>query len=260
MSHNTMALHTFYGTPLYASPELCSNEPYNEKTDIWSLGVVFYELAMLNHPFDGGNLLALAESIKRGKYKPISADFPLSFRELVDQMLHPDAQERPCIADIVLKLQSCQETILKTGAITLPREQQQLSPRIKVLKPKEGERSVMNERDRRLEQRRKARQKKIIVVEDEQKEKCSTKVNAVEVPKIPERMIAQPKKQSDEIKSSAVKRLERLEQRRKERKSLPKATFIPEKKPPPPVVESPKKEQTNPNRKYNFIAGSWSST
>jgi serine/threonine protein kinase len=36
----TQALSTFYGTPLYASPELCDNAEYTEKTDIWSLGVV----------------------------------------------------------------------------------------------------------------------------------------------------------------------------------------------------------------------------
>lgn len=46
-------LQTFYGTPLYASPELCENAPYNEKTDIWSLGVVLYELAALTPPFTG---------------------------------------------------------------------------------------------------------------------------------------------------------------------------------------------------------------
>ena len=37
---NTVFLRTFYGTPLYASPELCDNRRYNEKTDIWSLGVM----------------------------------------------------------------------------------------------------------------------------------------------------------------------------------------------------------------------------
>ena len=40
MSAETHVLNTFYGTPLYASPELCDNASYNEKTDIWSLGVV----------------------------------------------------------------------------------------------------------------------------------------------------------------------------------------------------------------------------
>ena len=35
VGQETMMLQTFYGTPLYASPELCENNPYNEKTDIW---------------------------------------------------------------------------------------------------------------------------------------------------------------------------------------------------------------------------------
>ena len=48
-----LVTQTFYGTPLYASPELCDNLPYNEKTDIWSLGVVLYELAALTPPFNG---------------------------------------------------------------------------------------------------------------------------------------------------------------------------------------------------------------
>ena len=40
VSAQTHMLQTFYGTPLYASPELVDNRPYNEKTDVWSLGVV----------------------------------------------------------------------------------------------------------------------------------------------------------------------------------------------------------------------------
>lgn len=40
VSNQTMFLTTFYGTPLYASPELCNGSPYTEKTDVWSLGVV----------------------------------------------------------------------------------------------------------------------------------------------------------------------------------------------------------------------------
>ena len=32
------------GTPYYASPEVWSDLPYNAKCDIWSLGIIFYEL------------------------------------------------------------------------------------------------------------------------------------------------------------------------------------------------------------------------
>jgi serine/threonine protein kinase len=38
VSEETVMLNTFYGTPLYLSPELVENRPYNEKTDMWSLG------------------------------------------------------------------------------------------------------------------------------------------------------------------------------------------------------------------------------
>jgi len=42
---------------LYLSPELCQNEPYNAKTDIWSCGVLLYELCSLETPFPGKLML-----------------------------------------------------------------------------------------------------------------------------------------------------------------------------------------------------------
>ena len=38
---------TFFGTPLYLSPELCQALPYSAATDVWSLGVLLHELAAL---------------------------------------------------------------------------------------------------------------------------------------------------------------------------------------------------------------------
>ena len=47
------------GTPYYASPEVWKEEPYDYKSDIWSLGCVLYEMAMLRQPFKAENAEAL---------------------------------------------------------------------------------------------------------------------------------------------------------------------------------------------------------
>ncbi|MGH0175235.1 UNVERIFIED_CONTAM: hypothetical protein FKN15_069887 [Acipenser sinensis] len=42
---------TYVGTPYYVSPEIWDSKPYNNKSDVWSLGCVLYELCTLKHPF-----------------------------------------------------------------------------------------------------------------------------------------------------------------------------------------------------------------
>jgi hypothetical protein len=55
---------TLVGSPGYLAPELCSGEPYNEKADIWALGVTLVELCALKHPFGGaGSQAALVMKI-----------------------------------------------------------------------------------------------------------------------------------------------------------------------------------------------------
>ena len=43
--------YTQTGTPYYASPEVWRDEPYDFKSDIWSLGCVLYEMITLRPPF-----------------------------------------------------------------------------------------------------------------------------------------------------------------------------------------------------------------
>jgi NIMA (never in mitosis gene a)-related kinase 1/4/5 len=49
-------LVTQTGTPYYASPEVWKDKPYDEKSDIWSLGCVLYELVSLRPPFMGKDM------------------------------------------------------------------------------------------------------------------------------------------------------------------------------------------------------------
>ena len=59
LSPNTMFARTIVGTPYYLSPELCEDKPYNEKSDVWALGVVLYEMLTGRPPFLADTAVAL---------------------------------------------------------------------------------------------------------------------------------------------------------------------------------------------------------
>lgn len=58
--------NTNVGTPYYMSPEQIDGSNYDEKSDIWSLGCVLFEMTALKPPFRSDNHLGLAMQIKQG--------------------------------------------------------------------------------------------------------------------------------------------------------------------------------------------------
>ncbi|XP_035698278.1 serine/threonine-protein kinase Nek8-like isoform X2 [Branchiostoma floridae] len=93
--------YTVVGTPCYISPELCEGKPYNQKSDIWALGCVLYELASLKRAFEAANLPALVLKIMRGTFAPISDRYSEDLRRLILSMLHLDPSKRPTITQIM---------------------------------------------------------------------------------------------------------------------------------------------------------------
>jgi NIMA (never in mitosis gene a)-related kinase len=53
LTKNYHFVHECVGTLFYISPEVCKEEPFSTKTDIWSLGCILYELCTNRKPFDG---------------------------------------------------------------------------------------------------------------------------------------------------------------------------------------------------------------
>lgn len=75
------------GTPVYLSPEMINEEGYNSESDIWSLGVLLYEMITFKMPFDGDDLMGLFSNISEAKYDPIPAGFSSDLGNLVGSML-----------------------------------------------------------------------------------------------------------------------------------------------------------------------------
>jgi serine/threonine protein kinase len=88
---------TIVGTPYYMSPEVCRSEPYNWKSDIWSLGCILYELCMLKHAFESSSLLGLVYKIVSDHYEPIPSFYSPQLNELIRHLLMKSADARPTI-------------------------------------------------------------------------------------------------------------------------------------------------------------------
>lgn len=99
---NTNALTD--GTPLYMAPELFQNHPYDYKSDVWSLGVIFYELCTLNLPFLGRDLNELYTVISKGIYKPIpwtQLNYNKNLQYICNMMIETDLVKRRCLNAII---------------------------------------------------------------------------------------------------------------------------------------------------------------
>eukprot|EP00439_Symbiodinium_sp_Y106_P037483 s2113_g4.t1 len=104
LQHTRGLAQTLIGTPSNLPPEVCDSKPYGTKADIWSLGVVFYELLTLEPPFKAMSLAALAIKIVNGEPKPILNDFYAEeVRGLVRPMLEKDPARRPSAARLLQK-------------------------------------------------------------------------------------------------------------------------------------------------------------
>ncbi len=94
---------TMVGTPYYLSPEMCEEKPYNEKSDIWALGCVLYELCVQKHPFQAHSQGTLILKIIKGKYSPISGFYSQELIEVVNLCLNKDYKKRPTASTLLNK-------------------------------------------------------------------------------------------------------------------------------------------------------------
>ncbi|KAG8452790.1 hypothetical protein GDO86_004544 [Hymenochirus boettgeri] len=92
---------TYVGTPYYVPPEIWENLPYNNKSDIWSLGCVLYEMCTLKHPFQASSWKNLILKICQGSYKPLPSHYSFELRSIIKQMFRKNPHNRPSTSTIL---------------------------------------------------------------------------------------------------------------------------------------------------------------
>jgi len=85
-----------YGTPYYIAPEVLNNS-YDEKCDLWSIGVILYILLCGYPPFNGANDEQIIKNVKLGKFRTDEEEWQSISSEaidLVNKLLAFDPRDR----------------------------------------------------------------------------------------------------------------------------------------------------------------------
>lgn len=99
LSRTTLVLNSVKGTPLYMAPELVQEHSYNEQIDVWSLGIILYELYFGQPPYYTDALFKLVKMIIND---PVTFPRPISddFRNFLEQCLQKDPEKRAKCEDL----------------------------------------------------------------------------------------------------------------------------------------------------------------
>lgn len=101
LHHETSFANTYVGTPYYMSPELVNNMSYNEKSDVWSMGCVLYELCALHPPFTAANQTELNRKIRLGDFARIPTKYSDELNTVIAKMLNVEVIKRPSIEELL---------------------------------------------------------------------------------------------------------------------------------------------------------------
>ena len=82
--------NSIVGTKMYYSPQIVNHEKYSNKTDIWSAGIICYELANKKYPFmdiEKETEIEMYERIRKGKYLEMNSDINENIKKIIFKYL-----------------------------------------------------------------------------------------------------------------------------------------------------------------------------
>uniref|UniRef100_A0A182P9X6 non-specific serine/threonine protein kinase n=1 Tax=Anopheles epiroticus TaxID=199890 RepID=A0A182P9X6_9DIPT len=99
--HENDLNRTIVGTPLYMAPEVARGKDYDYKSDVWALGIIFYELCMLQHPFVDGLLKGRKQKFSVPQIDCQRLGYSTALQLLCDMMIQKDLTKRWTLENIL---------------------------------------------------------------------------------------------------------------------------------------------------------------
>jgi serine/threonine protein kinase len=109
--------YTWVGTPFWAAPEVIRHEPYDEKADVYSYGILLWELVERKDPYEELNAFQVPLQVANEGLRPhdFTRPAPLGLDQLMRQCWDSDPEQRPSFEDITqtlgtwLRMKSCDQ-------------------------------------------------------------------------------------------------------------------------------------------------------
>lgn len=107
----------YTGSLRYMAPEVALREPYTEKVDVYSFGIMLWQMARDSLPFAGLGKTAFMQDVVRGNLRPkLDRSWPEGFCNLLTSCWDRDPMKRPVFAQVMAELGSLMEMEGVSGA------------------------------------------------------------------------------------------------------------------------------------------------
>eukprot|EP00252_Welwitschia_mirabilis_P020620 TRINITY_DN5089_c0_g1_i2.p1 TRINITY_DN5089_c0_g1~~TRINITY_DN5089_c0_g1_i2.p1 ORF type:complete len:920 (+),score=235.47 TRINITY_DN5089_c0_g1_i2:638-3397(+) len=122
MKHNTfISSRSTAGTAEWMAPEVLRNEPSNEKCDVFSFGVILWELATLQQPWEGMNPMQVVGAVGfQHRRLDIPSDMNPVIADIIVKCWHNDPKMRPSFAEIMAVLKPLQRPAAPSARPIVP--------------------------------------------------------------------------------------------------------------------------------------------